>query len=214
MPLEFPLSRTFQNRLRIAPTSLFRLERYEQTSGLANGQPLNRIMAPPKWIAEFALVPMRAEEAAGIAGVLDALGSSERVRLYDPAKRFAAADPNGALLDGRSLVVSAIGADNRSLRIAGLPGGFVVTEGDMISVGYGSPERRALFRAAETVAASGLGQTPSIEVRPHAPEGLAVGQPAILTRPYGLFVISDVQTGTADRALVTGMRFSARQVPV
>lgn len=219
MALSFPLSRTdFQNQLRIASTTPFRLQRLEETSGVATGDIITKQVAPPKWIAQMTLARMPFSEASGVLSLLDSLGTSNRVHLYDPTCPYPRADPGGAGLgDADAIVVVSIGANNRSLRITGLPVGYVLSRGDMISIGYGSPTRRWLGRIAETVAANAAGQTPLFEVAPHIPAGLQPGDPVTLKRPHGVFVITGFASGQAakrdDGHHVTGVEFSAIQVP-
>lgn len=216
MPLTYPLTRAaFQDRLRIGNARPFALARFEEISGLGTGEIITAIIAAPKWEAEFALSSrLTYAQAAEALALLEALGTSRTVELYDVTQPFPAADPGGALLGGASPTVSAIGTDNSSLRITGLPPAYVITIGDMISIGYSSGSRRALFRAGETVTASAGGVTPMFSVAPHLPAGLSIGASVTLARPYGWFrvVPGSFDPGVSTKLGNSGVRFRALQV--
>lgn len=216
MPLDFPLSRAaFQDRLRIANARPFALARFEEISGLGTGEIITSIIAAPKWEAEFTLSSrLTYAQAAEALALLEALGTSRTVELYDVTQPNPAADPGGETLGGASPTVSAIGSDNASLRLTGLPPAYVITIGDMISVGYSSGSRRALFRVHETVEASAGGVSPMFAVAPHLPPGLAVGASVVLKRPYGWFRIvpGSFDPGYSTKLGNSGIRFRALQV--
>lgn len=216
MPLEFPLSRAaFQDRLRIANARPFALARFEEVSGLGTGQIITSIIAAPKWEAEFMLSSrLTYAQAAEALALLEALGTSRTVALYDVTQPFPAADPDAVALGSASPTVSAIGSDNASLRITGLPPAYVITIGDMISIGYSSGARRALFRVHETVTATAGGVTPMFAVAPHLPTGLSVGASVMLRRPYAWFRIvpGSFDPGFSTKLGNSGLRFRALQV--
>lgn len=215
MPLTFPFNlATFQETLRIASAPPFRLRLNEESSGLGSGQIITAERAPPKWVAEFSLITMEYAEAARVIALLTALGSSNRVWLYDPSIPYPKADPKGLGISTSPLTVSGLGSDGSSLRVSGLPASYVLSAGDMISVGYGLPSRRWLGRLVENATANGSGQTPIFSVMPHLPTGLVVGSTATVRKPFGVFLIADYDPGVASGTKVTGVRFSAIQVPI
>lgn len=212
MALNFPLTRTaFQSGIKVAQAMPFRLYRKEMVSETADEE--IKALGPARWVAEFRLVDMYRAEAARVIALLEALGTTNRVRLYDPSTPYPKSDPAGAAIAGNTLTVFALGSNGRSLRIAGLPANFALSAGDMISVGYGSG-RRALFRASEPVTANSGGTTPEFDVMPHLPVGLAPGDSVEMDQPYGLFTLAEFDPGVADGLIVAGVRFAARQVPV
>lgn len=213
MALQFPLARSeFQDLFGFAGFSPLRLQKFEEASGLGSGQPIHAQIAPPKWVAHFAFSRMRFGLAARAVALVEALGSSNRVNLYDPTIPFPRADPGGVVLGSAKLAVVSIGFNNRSLRIGGMPAGYVLSEGDMVSIGYRSPQRRWLGRIVESSEANGLGTSPTFEVRPALPAGIVPGDPVTLRKAYGTFLISDFDPGRAEGLHVVGMRFSALQV--
>lgn len=111
--------------------------------------------------------------------------------------------PSGGAFDGTSATVFALGGDNKSLRVDGLPAGFQLRVGDMIQIKRGSTERRDLYRVQEVATADGVGVTPSFEVRPHLWPGVAVDDAVSVKRPWCRMAIvpgsisspADLQTG-------------------
>lgn len=215
MALVFPLVRAaFMDRLRVSEQS-FRLQRQEEFSGLGSGEIIAAEIAPPRWVTDVSLSTMTSADAVQIEALIEALGSSNRAYLYDMARRYPAGDPDGTILGGGAgVVISGLGGNGRSLRLSGLPVGYVVTTGDQVAAPYGAPARRALFRASETVTANGAGQTPLFDVQPHIPVGLSIGAGAELKKPFAAFILNSFDRGVDDvQGMRTGMRFSAIQVP-
>lgn len=214
MPWTFPLTRAdFQNTLRVAEAPPFRIRRSEEVSGTV-GEVMTSEIAAPRWEAQFALAPMYRADAARVVGMLEELGTYNSVHLYDPTVRFPASDPTGSGISGATVVVFSLGANNKSLRLAGLPSGYVLSAGDMLSAPYGSPTRRYLGRITEAAVANGAGVTPTFDVVPQLPEGFAVGAQVTLSRPHGAFRIVSFDPGSAFGVTVTGVQFSAVQVPL
>lgn len=212
MPLSFPLTLTdFQLKLRFAQAQPFRLQRFEEASGTGRGQVIVAEIAPPKWVADFTLARMTMAQSAEVAALMDAIGTINAVRLFDWLVPFPVGDMNGETLGSASVVLSAIGTDRASIRLAGLPGNYVIAAGTMISVGY-SGGRRWLARAAETAQATSGGQTPLFSVAPHVPSGLTAGAAATLRRAFGFFRITSWSPGTHSGMFTTGARFTAEQV--
>ena len=72
------------------------------------------------------------------------------------------------------------------MTLAGLPGGFVVTAGDMFAFTYGSsPLRYALHRVVVGGVASS-GGVGVVEVVPPIRPGYTLGVPVVIQRPYML----------------------------
>src|SRR5690606_29871631 len=104
--------------------------------------------------------------------------------LYSPMNCYPAADPGGVILDASEVTIHTIGSNNRSLRLEGLPAGYVLTAGDALAFDYGaSPVRRAWHRLAETVTASGSGLTPLFDLSTHLRPGATTGLAVTLKKP-------------------------------
>ena len=97
---------------------------------------------------------------------------------------------------------------NRELALSGLPAGYVLTPGDMLSAGPTTPNQ-ALFRIVTGVTADGSGDTALFEVTPFIPPFVAVGNTAHLRRPRARFVLSEQSMyGGGRPAIVPGAEFS------
>lgn len=93
-------------------------------------------------------------------------------------------DPTGAILGASDVRINTLHANNRELTLKGLPNGYVISQGDLLSFTYGSnPIRHALHRVARGRFAYSSGQTASIEVTPFIRPGAAVDSPVQLIRP-------------------------------
>jgi len=94
------------------------------------------------------------------------------------------ADPEGTALGSASPTITGMAANTREITLAGLPGGYVLTEGDLIGFTYlTSPTRYALHRIMETRTASGAGGISNMEVSPPVRPGAVWPRPVTLVRP-------------------------------
>lgn len=133
---------------------------------------------------------------------------------FDPSAAYPSADRDGAILGASSPVIATLDADNRRMAISGLPGGYVLTRGDLLSFIYGSPARYALHEVlTEAVIADGSGVTPLFEVSPFIRSGAATGAAVTLVRPFckAVMVPGSFRPGTRRAVLTSGFTFSARQ---
>lgn len=170
MALTFPLSvEDFADKLPVASApEPFRIERFFNTSGLGTGQTLVTEIAPPRWRATFALAAMDPDRAAELQALADAIGVTGTFYMWNRGRKPGPIhDPDGAILGNTPVVIDAVGADNKSLRLTGFPDGYRLAPGDLLSFDHGSPRRRSLHRLVEPAIASGIGGTTGFfEVRP------------------------------------------------
>ena len=215
MAIAFPLTRTlFADRLKIAAFR-WQLQLFVESSGTALGQVIVNEIAPRRWRAEVELARMPHAEAADIQALVDALGPSGTFYLHNPAQLGPREDPTGAAVAGLTVAISAVGADNRSLRLAGLPAGYRLRRGDMLHFDYGpSPSRRALHRIVEDATASGAGITGFFEVRPFLKAGVTTGLQVTLVRAAARMMLEPgwFDPGTEGPVLTSGMGFAAIEV--
>lgn len=216
MAITFPVPVSgFASRLRVSDFR-WQLREFPEISGTAIGQVIVNEIAERRWRASVKLARMSPAAAADIQATIEAIGPSGHFLLCDPSRIGPALDPSGAALGSSDVTIHTIGADNRSLRLQGLPAGYVLSRGDMLSIAYGaSPVRRMLARAAEAATASGAGITPLFEVRPFLRNGVAVGQTVTLVRPAAkvIFEPGSFDPGTPfTKLLVGGMTFTAIEV--
>lgn len=183
MALTFPLSFADFMALIGLEEGTFTLSRNDQVSGLGNGQPLNAELASPLWRVEGQTVPMNNDDAEAVAALFEMLEHPGRdFYIANPRKIGPRMDKDGSILGASTPTIDTLQANNREIRIAGLPDGYVISRGDMIAFEYGpsGEKRRALHRAVGTVTAAVGGLTPLLEVFPHIRAGAAVGDPVSL----------------------------------
>lgn len=218
MAWTYPLSLAdFYDKLRVAIGSPnWQLMRNDQTSGLGSGQPLSTELASPLWTLPVQLVSMGNDEADQILAMLEMLCHPGRKFFFsNPKREFPAADPTGTILGASTPALHTIAANNRQVRIGGLPNGYKLSAGDMLAFDYGpsGQKRRALHRATETVTASSAGLTPLFEVFPHIRAGALAGDPVYLAKPAILasIVPGSLNPGTADTVNTHGISFDIIQ---
>lgn len=219
MTLIFPLATSvFADRLRIQSVK-WRLERYDELSGLGSGEPLSAQLAPPRWVGDVKLTSMTHAKAAQVQALIESLdGAANEFFLYSPQSPYPQSDPEGLILGSSTVTIHSLGANNKSLRLTGLPAGYTLTLGDMFSFSYGSnPVRQALHRIVETDFASGAGLTSMFEVRPHFRPGVATAIEVALKKPVAKVIIVpgtfDAGEISAATALTEGMSFQVMQRP-
>lgn len=215
MALNFPASRSsLADHLPILSVN-WKLERYDELSGLGTGDVLAAQLAPPRIVADVSLKPMRHDEAAQVQARIESLdGAINSFYLYAPQKKYPQYDPSGSILGSAAVTIHTVGGNNKSLRLQGLPSGYVLTLGDCLSFDYGSnPVRRAFHRIVETVTAPGSGISPLFEVRPHLRPGVAIDLGVTLIMPAAkVFIVpSSFNAGTALGPWTEGMSFQVMQ---
>lgn len=210
--ITFPMSaEIFADLLRVRSVS-WRLANRQELSE-AGGEQLAADLGPRLFEADIETAPMEHVEADQLQVKVDALdGALQSFYLWNPRRPYPQSDPDGTVLGEAEIELLSLGVNNKSLALTGLPAGYVVTPGDMLAVDYASPERRMLFRFVEGGAASGAGETPQLEVRPHLRPGMVVGDPAFLARPAGKMVMVPDTAEVVQVSMVHSvLRFTARQ---
>lgn len=194
----------------------FWLQTAQQRSLLANGDVLVADVAPSYWMAEMTLINMDFRDAKALQAKFEALdGSKNPFYLYDPRCEYPAEDPGGYIIGAATPVVSSVSGNNKEMTITGLPGGYVLTAGDMFHVNYGpSNQRRFLGRVITGGIATG--GSVSIEFRPHVEvTNMLNGKTISFVRPSAkMKLIPDsFEPGVTRQVLTSGMSFQASQVP-
>lgn len=183
--LVFPRTDIF-DLCRISDTTFWPRPRQE-LSRSANGVTRVKDLGSPLWMASFTTAPVRLEDAGAIEMALMSLNGSEHAfEAYDVRRPYPLAHADGNFSDTGT--INAIGANNKSLQLAGLPVGFSLTVGDYLAFDYGTPSNRALHRVAEGTVADGLGVTGTFEVYPHIAPGATVGAAVTLKKPSCLMI--------------------------
>ena len=212
MALTFPLALAhLSDKLRISAVT-WDVMRFDEHSGIGTGHDMQSEMARPKWTADVSLGSNYNNNQKQIAAVMRTLqGSQNAFMLNDPLSKYPQSDPTGALLGGSRVQVHTVGANNRSVRLKGLPATYVLTVGDKGQIVFGSnPERNYFFEISETVTAA-AGVTPLFEVFPHLPVGIAVDQTVILAKPACKMILlpGSFNPGQATGLHADGLTFKA-----
>lgn len=214
MALADPLPlNVFADRLPVE-TVKWRLRRSDELSGLGGGQILASELAPPLWAGEVSLGAVYHDAAAQLQALVETLdGSLRSFYLYAPQLPYPQADPTGALLGAATPTIHTLDANNKAMRLTGLPAGYELTHGDFLAFDYGTPPRRAFHRIVEDATAGGTGITPLFEVRPHLRTGVATGLAVTLMKPAAkVFIMPDsFDPGEARGMVTTGMSFQVMQ---
>lgn len=130
--------------------------------------------------------------------------------VYDNRFNGPRADPGGVTLGASSPTLSAIGGDNQSISISGLPAGYVLSKGDYI--GWSNTDGTlALHRAAENVTASGTGVAAGIDVEPLVRPGTATGRSITLVRPTCRALLVDTTYGSGQALTTSGSSLNWQQ---
>lgn len=208
MGFTFPVSSAdFFGELQVQSVAFDLLESYAE-SGTRGGKVVRVELGDPRWSATVGLSPMGLNDARRAAAMIRRIGAYNKFHLYNPAAPYPRHDPDGGGLNGTDVRVHAVGV--RGLRLSGLPGGYKLAWGDMLSVTF-SGGRRQLFEVSDFAEATGAGVTPFFDVTPAPRLGIEVGDPAALRRATGRFMFSSRDVGGVDftQRLLTGVTLSA-----
>lgn len=160
----------------------FSLDYGQETSGQAGGQIRVKDLRSPLWRMKADCSTLTLDQLRRVRALIGSLGGSlGSFYAWDPAAQFPAADPDGAILGASSVLISGLGATAKNLLLKGLPAGYVLTVGDMISFDHGAS--RALHHVVTaSVVANGSGVTPEFEIHPPRRQGAAANNVVSLVR--------------------------------
>jgi hypothetical protein len=188
----------------------------QEVSRQAGGRPRAADLGPEVWMAKIACSLMTRSESLQAEALIDALdGAIGTFYAWNPRAPYPQADPNGTILGSYAPVIAALGGDNKSLQLAGVPAGYRITIGDFVSFDHGtSPVHRCLHQCVAAAVADGSGVTPMIEVRPHIRAGAVAGLGVTLKRPSAeMYIVPGSYDSHTTRAPLSAMSFTAVQVP-
>lgn len=134
--------------------------------------------------------------------------------VYAKESPHPAADPGGALLAGFAPVLAGIASNNREISLAGLPGGYVISDGDFLGFQYGAnPTRYAYHQVVVGAVASPGGAVTLSDVIPHIRPGAVLGAAVSLSKPVfkAVIVPKSVTPGASHSRHVDGVNFSLTQ---
>ena len=164
--------------------SRFSLGDARQFNTGGGGQIFDASLGARLWSGEITIVPAKHQELAKIESRIELLmepGASFLV--YDKRCTWPYADPTGSILGAATPTLGAVNANNVDVTIAGLPVGYVLTQGDMFSFSYlSSPVRRALHRVVAGATADGSGNA-TVQVVPPIRAGYTLATAVALNKP-------------------------------
>jgi hypothetical protein len=123
-------------------------------------------------------------------------------------------DPEGIALGGAMPTITAVAGNNRDITLAGLPAGYVLSQGDLMSFQYlSAPVRHALHRIVTSATANGSGVIGSVEVMPPLRAGFATPIAIDLISPSckAVIVPGSFKDPATSRAVKTTFSFDWRQ---
>lgn len=185
MALSFPLSLQTVYDMLFIEDAVFTPARNDSTSGLGNNQPVHAELASPLWKADVSTMPLENDDSESLAALMEVLERpGNDFYLCNPRKLFPRADPDGTLLGSATPTLDSVNINNRQIAIAGLPGGYTLSRGDVFSFEYGptGQKRRAFHRFTETMVATSGGVISAIEVYPHIRTGAVGATPITLIK--------------------------------
>ncbi|MGB3327781.1 MAG: hypothetical protein WBA46_02440 [Thermomicrobiales bacterium] len=214
MTIVYPLALdVFADKLHIESLKA-RPGHQQELSGQGSGGILAADVAPALREFDVACIPLYHDVAGEVLALIESLGGAiNPFYLYDPRKKAPATDPDGTILGGAVVTISALNANNKAISLAGLPAGYTLTAGDLLSWDYGvNPARRAFHRVVESVTAAGDGATPQFEVRDFIRPGSTVGTAVTLIKPAMKCKMLPGSLDDAAQGMFTTISFSVRQV--
>jgi hypothetical protein len=189
----------------------------QETSTQSGGKPRVADVGEELWLAEIGCSLLTAGEAREAEARINALrGSIDTFYLHNPRAPYPLADLNGAALGASAVTIYALGGDNRSLRLAGLPVGYVMSIGDFLQFDTGADPnvRRCLHQLTSAGVADGAGRTALMSVVPHIRAGAAAGLAVALKRPAAeVFILPGTLRAQSQRGSLGSLSFNALQVP-
>lgn len=206
------INETFFGGLKIASVqwSLSRVTKDTRTRG---GAVIRSENGAALWTGTATLAPgYHADQGETEALLAELTGAGQFVLAYDPRYNGPKADPGGAILGASTPTIHTLDADNRRMRIQGLPSGYVLSAGDYLGFEYGSnPTRYALHRLTSAATASIGGLTPFFSVTPHIRPGAAVEAAVALMRPVCKCLVT-ADYGTGAPLITQGAQIGLQQV--
>jgi hypothetical protein len=208
-------STNLMEALRIDKTSFMPLWRQE-LSRQAGGTPRVADLGPEVWLAKLTSSTMTDAEAADAEAYVNQMrGSLDSFYVWNPKARYPRSDPNGTILGASTVTILALGGDNKSLQLAGLPVGYAITRGDYLAFDHGSaPVHRCLHQFVASAVANGSGQIALTEVAPHIRAGATTGLVVSLKKPAAEMIIVPGSYDTQSvRRGFSAITLNAVQVP-
>lgn len=186
--------------------------RHSQTQG---GEVLVSDLGPRLWTFEVQVVTKTHAEARKGEALARMLRQAGRPFFaFDKTAAYPAADRKGVILGSSTPTINTVNSDNRRMRVQGLPAGYTLSRGDLLSFTYGlDPTRYALHEVITPVTADGSGLTPLFEVSPFIRPGAQAGAAVTLAKPFckAVMIPGSYRPGLRRVVVTEGFTFSAIQ---
>ncbi|SOC20587.1 hypothetical protein [Rhodobacter maris] len=210
MAYSFPLSTAdFMDILPIEAMTCD-LPEVVETSITVGGDVLQADLGAWLWQGEIKLDIMQDDEAERVIAMLDVVRRGGSFFCYSAKRRFPRADLSGTGLGAATPVLSAVSADMCKVELSGLPSGYRLRFGDMLSFSYGvDPTRYALHRIAGDVSASAAGKAAGLVINPPIRSGFTLGAAVSLVKASckAIIVPNSLSPGTRKSTITSGMSF-------
>lgn len=208
MAYSFPLSTA--QLMAILPVHQISFDPQEamELSETGGGEILTADLGTRLWQGEIVLGDMTRDEADECLPMLDLLrqpGASFMV--HDLRRPHPKSDPTGAITENADIQLYAVRANNRDIRLSGLPSGFQLRRHDYVGFGYGA--RIALHRVASQATTAATGITPWFEVVPNIRPGWSAGAAVTLSHAgcKAIYMPGSFQPGRSRATMIVGASF-------
>ena len=193
----------------------FTLQQRQEFSRQAGGTPRVADIGPEFWQAKVGASKMSNAKARAANAIYSQMGGSlGTFYMWDPRAQYPQHDLTGSILGSNTVTIYALGGDNKSLQLAGLPVRYVITAGDKLSFDHGTPNHRCLHEFVAGATADGSGIIASTEVAPHIRVGATTGLTVTLKRPTAeMMIVPTTYTFPSTGAVTSSISFTAIQVP-
>jgi len=173
MAVTFPMSiEDFMDKLGVVKTT-FHLPSLVQSKRQTGGGTVRVEPGERMWVGKVELRPYRNISIDRYSAMLELLGEGNASFFVTPSDRKGPqSDPTGVALAASTPLIRQIGSGGSEISFKGLPGGFKLNVGDMVS--FVSAGTHCLHRIQNDVTASGSGNTSLVTISPPPPPGLAI----------------------------------------
>ena len=215
MALSFPL--TLSQFFDLLPASRVRMDPDEalDVSQTRGGEILTADLGESLWTGQIDLGRMLHSERADISPLINLLRRANGSFLVsDHTRPWPRLDPRGLILGAATPTILTVDPGMLELRLTGLPPGYRLSRGDLISWTYRTaPTRFALHEFVGSATATASGQTGLIEVSPPIREGVVAGTAVQLIWPRckAKLVPGTADTGQSVRTITEGASLQWQQ---
>ncbi|MBY6160036.1 hypothetical protein KUV73_04090 [Mameliella alba] len=186
-----------------------------EVSETGGGEILTARTGPRLWSGVATITAARPGDQDRVLAYVDLIRQSgASFHLFDPRRSRPQSDPSGTLQGVAVCTVQSVAANAREITLQGLPEGFVLTPGDLVTIPHGTPAVPYLGRVVIGDSfAAGIPTTATVELVPFLPNDVHVGQEVTLTQPYCKAVYVPNSFSGVDRkpSHDTGFSFGWRQ---